>query len=182
MTTLALIIFLLGALQLFLGLVILGAPERFRQWTLRFPRHKPAAWGLTAIDVAWVYILLRALPLGRYENLRPLIHVLAPVSFFLMVRYMDELLAPRALGGLLLLVATPILDHARWHPSAWRYVPIVMAYIMVIKGMTLVLSPHYFRRAVSFWTGRSRLLRAAAVAALGVGAGLVTLAFARFNT
>jgi hypothetical protein len=84
--------------------------------------------------------------LGFLEKYKPLLLVIAPVAFVLIALFMDELLAPRALGGLLLLIPAPILINARWHDSAWRYFAIVSAYLMVIKGMYLVLSPYLFRK------------------------------------
>jgi uncharacterized protein YjeT (DUF2065 family) len=66
--------------------------------------------------------------------------------FVAMVWLMDELLAPRALGGLLLLAANPLLNAVRWADSAWRYVPVVTAYAWVIVGCALMLYPWLFRR------------------------------------
>jgi uncharacterized protein YjeT (DUF2065 family) len=55
---------------------------------------------------------------------------------------------------LLLLLANPVINTARWHESAWRLVMIGLAYLWAIAGILLVLSPYYFRR-VAEWANRS---------------------------
>ncbi|HPJ56130.1 MAG TPA: hypothetical protein PLK81_00595, partial [Kiritimatiellia bacterium] len=68
--------------------------------------------------------------------------LLASVVYFL-----DELLAPRSLGALLLLLANPLLLGVRWADSAWRIVPVLIAYAWVVIGCALMLHPWLFRRA-----------------------------------
>ncbi|MBN1671437.1 MAG: hypothetical protein JXR37_10410 [Kiritimatiellae bacterium] len=135
----------LGALITASGLVCLLAPTRVREWARRFPRSLLAGRILTAGVVIWVALVLVRAPFGRFENLKPLLYVAAPLFYFLVVRYMDELLAPRALGGLLLLVANPVLKAAFLHESNIRLVMTVLAYLLVIAGMALVLGPYRFR-------------------------------------
>ena len=61
---------------------------------------------------------------------------------------MDELLAARAFGGLLLLAGNPVLLAARWAPTPWRLVMPTLVYIWVLAGMILVLSPWRLRKAL----------------------------------
>ena len=127
------------------GLFALVAPSVWRTTMQAFPRHRLAGMILTAIAVVWVAVLLVDVATGQWERFRPVIYVAAPVSYFLITKYLDELLAPRALGGILLLLAAPILDAARWHPSPLRLVVTVLTYIGIVWGMILVLSPYRFR-------------------------------------
>ncbi len=129
---------------------LLLMPEKSRAWLGAFPRSKWPAWVLTAIGLAWSAWLLSDIPLGRFDFIRPRLWFIAPVVFFLIVTFVDELLAPRALGALLLLIPAPVLAVARWHDSMLRLVITVIAYIMVIKGILLVLGPYRFRK----WTER----------------------------
>lgn len=121
-----------------------GAPVR-RALT-RFPRHRIAGAVLAAVAIAWAAVLFRQSPLGWFEPYRHTIPYLAVIIYLLTVTLVYELLAPRALGGLLLLVAAPVLDAIRWEPTAWRLVLTVQAYLWVIAGMILVFSPFRFRR------------------------------------
>ena len=132
-------------------------PRSAGEWLKRFPRNKAAAWVLTAIDLLWAACLIFSMHLGRieipilntvadFERLKPLLFILTPVAFFLIVLLMDDLLAPRALGGLFLLIPAPVLAIARWHDSPLRLVMIVFAYALAVKGVILVLSPHMLRK------------------------------------
>ena len=136
-------------------------PEKFMQAARAFPRSRIPAWALTALDLFWVSWIVSHAYLGRFEYLKPAIYVAAPLAFCLIVVFMDELLAPRALGGLLLLIANPVLHTARWHPSNWRLVLTVLAYLWVVAGIVLVLNPYRFRQLVeriNLTPSRTRLL------------------------
>jgi hypothetical protein len=142
----------LGCFIMAVNLPAVLAPAFFRRMATGFSRNVPAAWILTAIDVLWVAWIILHASLGRFEPLKPLVYVAAPVSFFAMVFFMDELLAPRALGGLLLLMANPVLNSARWLDTQWRLVMVVIAYVWVIAGITFVLSPFRLRQAAAWGT------------------------------
>lgn len=148
MSELAGIAIILGSVIAMIYTPFVFIPDRAREWISRFPRNRWAGWLLTAGDLIWAAWLIFNASLGRFEGLKPWLWVLVPVIFFLVVYFMDELLASRALGGLLVLLPAPLLSAARWHESAFRYVIVVLAYIMVIKGIILVLSPYQFRK----WT------------------------------
>ena len=79
---------------------------------------------------------------------KDLVWVLAPVAWVLTGLLLDELLAPRALGGLLLLAASPVLDAARFNPSSTRLVMVVLAYGAVGLGLWWVASPWGFRQTM----------------------------------
>ena len=171
MLTLAFIATVLGAFIVIVNVPAVVMPGLFRRMVLSFPRSKLPAWLLTVFDLTWVAWVILHASLGRFDYLKPAIYPAAPIAFLLLVIFMDELLAPRALGGLLLLIANPVLAAARWHESDWRLVITVIAYAWVILGMVLVLTPYQFRRLVDFATRtplRCRLL------------GLLRMAFGAF--
>ncbi len=146
MSDLKIVSLLLGAVFLIAGAVAFIRPQAVRSLLKAFPRNKAAGWVLTAICIAWAGWLVYKMPLGGFERYKNLVYLLIPVSFFMIITYMGELLAARALGGFLMLVPYPMLLAAQFHPSEFRYVIIIMAYAMVIKGMLLTLSPYLFRR------------------------------------
>lgn len=123
-----------------------AAPEAALSWLKKFPRNAPAGWVLTVVDMAWVTWRLYQTPLGRFEHLRPGLYILVPVVTILIIKCMDELLAPRALGGLFLLLGSPLIEAARLNDSKWSLVITVLAYIMVVKGIVLVLNPYQLRK------------------------------------
>ncbi|MGQ9661840.1 MAG: hypothetical protein ACUVWX_05800 [Kiritimatiellia bacterium] len=137
-----------GAIAL-IGAVVGLIPWRARGWVTAFPRSRWAAGVLTAGGLFWAGLLLNEMSFGRFEDLKPLLWLAGPIVFCLVFFFVDELLAPRALGGILLLIPDPLLAAARWHPSHLRYVVILFAYLLVFVGMALVLSPFLFRRWVT---------------------------------
>ncbi len=143
----------LGTIFVLVNLPALLAPDLFRRVLLGFPRSRVPGWLLAALDLSWFGWLLYHEPLWQFfDYVRPWLWLLIPVIIILVCIFMDELLAPRALGGLLLLVAGPILDAARFHPSLWRYIPIVLAYLWIIAGIAFVLTPYRARRFFEFIT------------------------------
>lgn len=128
-----------------LGGLMLFRPTLAAALFATFPRHKSTAMALTTIALIWSALLVNRMTLGELSQYKNLLYVLTPLAFFLVLRYLDELLAPRALGGLLMLLPTLMTDAARWHHSSWRLVVVVVAYLMVIAGIWLMLSPYKFR-------------------------------------
>jgi len=151
MSLLALYTVSLGAAAILLRMPFIWAPGWARQALYAFPRNRWAGGVLTAIDLAWVTWLLINLHLGWFEPYKMALYLAAPVAWILLFVFMDELLAVRALGGLFILMPTPLLEAARWHPSPARYVMIVIAYAMVIVGVVYVAQPHRFRRWARFF-------------------------------
>jgi len=175
----------LALMALAVGLVVAGLnvpcllwPGRVRAAALAFPRSRGPAWLLTALDLGWVAWIVLHAQLGRFEWVKPYLYAAAPLSFFLIVIFMDELLAPRALGGLLLLLANPVIIAARWHESDWRLVMIGLAYVWAVAGIVLVLSPFYFRRVAAWALATDGRCRQLGLLRLAFGAALVALALA----
>ncbi len=140
---------LLGALGLLAGFVALRFPGAVRAGLERFPRSKAPGWVLTAAGTFWVGWVIAHAALGRFEAVKPLVPILAVLSFGAIVYFLDELLAPRALGGLLMLLANPLLNGVRWSDSPWRYAVVLIAYAWVIAGCVLMLHPWAFRKAAA---------------------------------
>ncbi len=166
---------ILGAVIVAFNGTALFAPEFFRKWASAFPRSQTWAWILAAVDLFWVAWIILHAPLGRFENLKPGVYVAAPVAFLLIVFFMDELLAPRALGGLLLLLANPVLNAARWHVSNWRLIVTVLAYLWVVAGIVFVLSPYRLRDMIAWATASSGRLRRLCAVRLVFGLALLAL-------
>ncbi len=137
---------LVAIIYLSVGLMLALGGAFVRETLARFPRNHVAGAVLAAIAIGWAATLFWNAPLGWFEPYRHTIPFIAAAVYLLTVLLVHELLAPRALGGLLLLVAAPVLNSIRWEPTDWRLVLTVQAYIWVIAGMLLVFSPYRFRR------------------------------------
>lgn len=159
MSDLAGIVLVFGGVLSMLYLLPAFLPRQAYGFIKGFPRNRYAGIVLTVIDLLWAGYLLHAMPMGRFDLYKPLLLLLVPAAILLICNFMPELLAVRALGGLALLVPAPLLDAARWHPSPARLVVVVVAYLIVVKGMVLLLSPYRFRQAVEFFMPDSKACR-----------------------
>lgn len=166
-----------GAALVVVHLPLIVCTARVAEWCRRFPRHRVAGWLLSAAALTWAATLLYHTSLGRFDVYKPALYVLTPVAYGLIVTFMDELLAPRALGGLLLLFPAPVLDVARWNGSAWRLVVVVLAYVCVCAGVALVMGPYHFRKLTTRLLASERRGRLAGWAGVAVGLLLLVLAF-----
>lgn len=152
------------------------APAGAAAAMLRLPRHRAAGIVLASAALAWSGWMLYCMPMESLERFKPWLFSLTPAAIVLVSLYMDDLLAPRALGGLLSLAPVLLLDAARFHPSPWSLLVKVIAYIMVVKGMALLLSPYLFRRMALFLAASPGRTRIAGCCGLGVAALLAALA------
>lgn len=176
MSSLAIVALALGSVVALTGVPCVFSPERARGWMAAFPRNAWLGWALTAVDLAWSAWLVMHMSLGPFDRYKPALYVVGPLLFFLVVFLMDELLAARALGGLLLLVPSPLLDVARWHESEFRLVVATLAYVFVVMGILLVLCPYLFRKATGAWMQNNTRCRLGGSLGLALGLFLIVLA------
>ena len=157
MTTLQMIGFIIGGLAAFIGIMMLMKPQSMLDCIDVFPRSKYPARVLTVINMIWSAWLCTQMYLGWFDPYKWIFYVIAGCGILAIIKFLDELLAPRMLGGLLLLVASPILRTARFFPtpadpSPWRLVISVLCYIWIIYGIYLLCCPWGFRRVNEHWT------------------------------
>ena len=179
--TLSFVAYCLGTFFVLINLPFILAPAAFRRVLQWFPRSRIPAYLLAALDLAWFGWLLYHEPLWQFfDYVRPWLWLIIPIVILLVCIFMDELLAARALGGLLLLVAGPILAAARFHESLWRYIPIVLAYVWIIAGIVFVLAPYRVRRFFEFITRTPLRCRVGGSVRLAVGLLLLWLGWKIF--
>jgi hypothetical protein len=166
----------IGIVHGVVGLSLLISPGGTRKAVKAFPRHVWSGRILAALDMAWSVYLVQDMPLGWFDAYKGWLYVAGPILYGLIVLFMEELLAARALGGLLLLVASPILEAAAFRTESLRLVVVVMAYAWVLAGMALVLAPYRFRKSAEVLvttTGRCRglggLVLAFGIVLVGLG-------------
>ncbi|HSR87425.1 MAG TPA: hypothetical protein VLL07_00605 [Pontiella sp.] len=173
--TLKWISIILGLLALTAGVIAIIRPAFIRRLAELFPRSVVPAWILTAL-CCWLGAReALSMNMGFLDAYKAYIYLLAPLVFIASVVYMKELLAPRALGGFLLLIAVPILQEARWHASAWRLVVVVLVYLWIIYGLLLLLSPWWFRKTYQPFLDSEGLFKAAVYGKAALGLVLLLL-------
>lgn len=146
-----------------------------KEWLRSFPRNKPAGTILTIVLAAWFFWLVKVSDLGEFSNWRDLVLYLTPVSAVLAIFYMQEFLAVRALGGLVLMAAEPILESAFLRDEQSRLLLVALTFVWIIVGMFWVGMPYTLRDQVSWVSATEKRWRAAAFAGLAYGTLLVVV-------
>ena len=150
-------------------------PRGTAAWVGAFPRHVWAGRILAAVDILWSARLLLQMGFAWVDAHQILVYAAAPVAYVLVILFVDDLLAARALGGFMLLVPLPILESAFVHPAVSRLVMTSFAYLLVIFGIVLVWSPFKLRQWTEHWINQAPITRAMGIVGLIGGAGMLVL-------
>lgn len=175
----------LSALSSIVGLacIALGVSALMKKAEQRWVglcRCKTPAYVLTTFVLFWSTVWLYIMPLEFVDALRPYLPFLFVIATVLICIFCKELLMCRAIGGLFVLLPTPLLSASAWHPSLWRYVMVVFAYVMIIEGMFIVGMPWTLRNQI-FWLFRNKLrVKVLAYSFIVLGLLFICLAFTSY--
>ncbi len=92
--------------------------------------------------------------MGEFSSFRRPLLIALPIGYFLVLRFVDEFLAVRALGILCLLAAEPLLDAAFFRYESSRLVVTVFAYLLIVAGIIWVTMPYLLRDQIN-WSARN---------------------------
>ncbi len=145
-----------GALLILIGLPGLLRPALVQNLAQRLPRSRVAGIVLLTIDAAWSLWLLATMEMGEFSSFRRPLLIALPIGYFLVLRFVDEFLAVRALGILCLLAAEPLLDAAFFHYESSRLVLTVFAYLLIVVGIMWVTMPYLQRDQIN-WSARNNM-------------------------
>ena len=112
---------------------------------------------------------------GEFTNWRQTVLLVTPFAWLLTIKFVEEFLAVRALGMLVLLAATPLLDAAFLRPELSRLFLVTLVYIWIGFSMFWVGMPYTLRDQIGWVSGDQKRWRAAAFAGLAYGALLLLL-------
>ena len=142
-----------GAFLTLVGLIGLIKPD-FANVVRRFPRSRIAGIVLLTICLAWTFWLLATIQMGEFSSFRRPLLIALPIGYVLVLRFVDEFLAVRALGILCLLAAEPLLGAAFLRYETSRLVVTVFAYLLIVAGLFWVAIPYVLRDQIN-WIARS---------------------------
>jgi hypothetical protein len=117
------------------------------------PRSRVAGFALLTVDLFWSLWLLATMEMGEFSSFRKPLLIIIPIGFFLVLRFVDEFLAVRALGILFLLAAEPLLDAAFLRTESSRLLVTVFAYLLIVIGLFWVTMPYLLRDQIN-WSAR----------------------------
>ena len=168
-----------GVFLILVGLVGFIKPD-FARAVQRFPRSHVAGVILLTVCLVWTFWLLYTIQMGEFSSFRRPLLIALPIGYVLVLRFVDEFLAVRALGILCLLAAEPLLDAAFLRYGTSRLLITVFAYVLIVGGLFWVAVPYVLRDQIN-WSTRSvfrwRCLNAIALIYGGV---ILTYAFRQY--
>jgi hypothetical protein len=168
-----LVLCLLGAI----GFAMDGSARNFMS---KFPRSRSAGIVLLALDLVWAFWLVSTMEMGEFSAFRRPFLFAMPIGFFLTLRFVDEFLAVRALGILALLVAELLLDAAFFRYETSRIVLTVLAYVLVVLGLTWVMVPYKLRDQINWFSKTTARWRGVNAFGFVYGVALIALALTRY--
>lgn len=169
-----------GLFLLLVGLAGLIMPEAARGFAQRLPRSRVAGFMLLTVALFWTLWLLWTMEMGEFSSFRRPLLIALPVGFFLVLRFVDEFLAVRALGILFLLGAEPLLDAAFFRTETSRLLVTVFAYLLIVAGLIWVTMPYLLRDQINWSARRPWRWRLTHVLALLYGAAILACAYMRY--
>lgn len=166
---------LLGVLALAGGFIGIFRPDLIKRFAELFPRSVVPAWVFTAL-CCWLGAKeALGMNMGFLDAYKKYIYLISPAVFVASVVYMKELLAPRALGGFLCLIAVPIVRTAATSGSPLFQVLVAVMYLLVIYGIIILMSPWYFRKFYEPFMKNDGLFKAAAFGKAAMGLVFILL-------
>jgi hypothetical protein len=125
-------------------------------------------------------MVLAYMDMGEFFFLRKWFLTLVPIGFVLVLVYVKEFLAVRALGSLMLLVAGPVLASAFLQPPMTLLLLPILAYAWIISGMFFVGMPFLMRDWTTWLLAREGRWRLAVWSGIAYGAALLLLAITTY--
>src|SRR6059058_5614428 len=144
-----------GALLVLIALPGFIKPALIQKWLRQFPRSGIAGVVLLTLTLVWSFWLLATMEMGEFSSFRKPLLIGLPIGYVLVLRFVEEFLAVRALGILCLLAAEPLLEAAFFRYETSRLFVTVLAYLLVLAGLVWVTMPYLLRDKINWSTGTS---------------------------
>lgn len=161
---------LVGLCMVIIHAMALLRPEPFQRWLRDFPRSRAIGKGLLTIAAIWAFVLTATMDLGEFTKYRTIFLVVIAAAYVLTWKFVDEFLAVRALGMILLLIAEPVLEAAFLRPEMARLLVVTVAYAWITLGLFWIGMPYVLRDQISWLSAQPGRWRLAAWAGLIYGA------------
>jgi hypothetical protein len=156
-------------------------PKSFSEAARRFPRNTSIGCILTLIATAWFVYYVSLETVADFASIkRPLCIFFSAVGIATCY-FVRDFLAVRGLAVFLLLLAKLTVDTARLADTNWRLVLVTWAYLWVLVGMWLTISPWRLRDWIGWATASEQRTRTLSGLRLAFGAFVLVLGFTAFR-
>ena len=108
---------------------------------------------MLTLVLIWAFWLLATMEMGEFSSFRKPLLIVLPIGYLLVIRFVEEFLAVRALGILCLLAAEPLLEAAFFRHETSRLFLTVLAYLLIIAGLFWVTMPYLMRDQIN-WSAK----------------------------
>lgn len=179
LSTLAVALGLLTGLPQIYGL---ANPAGFAAAARNFPRSIPWGWTLTLLGTAWFVYNLSQESISDFAAFKtPLLVGFSAVGIGTCL-YVQDFLAVRGLAVVLLLLAKLMVDTGRpaLGSSAWVWVIQGWAYLLVVAGIWLTVSPWRLRDFLAWITANDRRIKVGCGLRLAFGLLVLVLGLTKF--
>lgn len=180
MTKLAMLSTALGLGVCVPQLIALAKPQAVAGAIRQFPRS--LAWGYVLMGIGTVWFLwnLSLESVADFAAYKKYMYLGFALAGLLTCIYVQDFLAVRGLAVVIMLLAKFMVDTARWSETTWRYVIMIWAYLLVVAGIWLTVSPWRMRDAIDWATATNERLRFFSAIRLGFGVFVVVLGLTVF--
>jgi hypothetical protein len=172
---------LVGAFLIVMSLFTVAWSDQMRIWLKRLPRSANAGFILLTVASVWAFLLIALIDLGEFTPLRPVLLMVIAAGYFLTLKYVEEFLAVRALGILLLLLAEPVLEAAFLRPEISRLLVVTLAYVWILVGLFWVGMPYLMRDQIAWLSRTSSRWRSGWMIGLIYGAAILISALTLYR-
>jgi hypothetical protein len=166
-----------------LGLALIGGHllawlrgDQTQRFLKAFPRHYGIGVAMMVLGLLWSILILSYVDMGEFFHLRQHFIWIVVAGALGMIFFVPEYLAVRALGSLMLLLASPVLTAAFLQPQWTRLLLPLLAYAWILGGLFLVGMPYLLRDWIEWATASARRWQLICFAGLAYGAVLVVFA------
>jgi hypothetical protein len=169
-----------GSLLVLLTLPGFFKPTFVQNWMKRFPRSGIAGIILLTLILVWSFWLLATMEMGEFSSFRRPLMIVLPIGYVLVLRFVEEFLAVRALGILCLLAAEPLLEAAFFRYETSRLFVTVLAYLLIVAGLFWVTMPYLLRDQINWSVHSNARWRVVHGIAAVYGIAILACAFTQY--
>lgn len=171
--TLETALLLVGLLLIVGHSLALFMPQQVQAWLKAFPRSSFYGMVLLAIAAVWFYWLVSTMDLGEFERFRKAFKIGAPIAAVLTGLFVQEFLAVRSLGMIVLLGAEALLEAAWLRPEMSRLWLVSLVYVWVTAALFWVGMPYTLRDQIGWIAASPARWKIGAIAGIVYGVILI---------
>lgn len=182
----------LAAWLIIFHLWMLIKKEQAKAFLVKFPRNIPLGSVLLGIGMLWFWLLIipgmegnplgyLSMYLGEFEAAKKYLLIAVPVAAYLMIVFVQEFIAVRALGLLCLMAAAPLLYSCFGDWPTGKHLLPIYAYGMLISGLFMVGMPFLLRDVINWVVKEDARWISCALAGLLYGAAVLFFAMTSWS-